>query len=134
MGLTSDDHVTLAAGAMAGALIATGWVLNGRLNRSQHVGLKRDWNTVFPALEGFLPVFSAIEQEKGTALSRPDVAQAMETARVKFQLYGYKDEINLMERFVTAVKNGRGNEVDEYLSDLISLIRTRLRRELSFSD
>jgi len=65
------------------------------------------------------------------AFDDPEFVGKPEDARSKFQLYGYNDEIDLMERFISAIENKNIEAVNTTLSKLLPLIRTRIRGELS---
>jgi hypothetical protein len=66
----------------------------------------------------------------GAALSQPEVFAQLEDARSKFHLYGFKDEIELMEQLFSALYNKNLVEFNTILGKLVSLVRSRIREEL----
>jgi hypothetical protein len=133
MALSTDNWMTLAAAATAGTLVAIGWFITGYLNRAKDVAQKR-LEYRLQALESFLPVWFAIQKSGGAPFAQPGFLQQLETARSKFQLHGYKDEIEIMERFVAAVQSSNLTDANNALSRLVPLVRVRIRKELRISD
>ena len=130
--ITTDNWMTLAAATIAGTLVAIGWFVTGYLNRAKDVAQRRlDYR--LQALESFLPVWFTI-QKSGAPFTQPGFLEQLETARSKFQLHGYQDEIEIMERFIAAVEGANLRDANEALSLLVPLVRTRIRKELRLGD
>jgi hypothetical protein len=130
--MTMDHWMTLAAAAIGGTLVAIGWFVTGYLNRAQDVAQRR-LTYRLQALESFLPVWSAIEKS-GAPFTQPGFLEQLEAARRNFQLYGYQDEIAIMERFIAAVEGRNLREANEALSRLVPLVRVHIRKELWYRD
>ena len=121
------DWITLAAAF----IVAIGWFVTGYLNRVKDVAQKR-LEYRLKALETFLPVWFFI-QKNGAPFTQPGFLTQLEDARSKFQLYGFKDEINLMEQFILAIENQNLPEANAALGKLVPLVRTRIREELKIN-
>jgi hypothetical protein len=118
------DWITIASAF----IVAIGWYITGYLNRVKDVAQKR-LEYRLKTLEAFLPVWFAILKD-GAALSQPEVFAQLEDARSKFHLYGFKDEIELMEQLFSALYNKNLVEFNTILGKLVSLVRSRIREEL----
>jgi hypothetical protein len=112
-------------------IVAIGWFVTGYLNRVKDVAQKR-LEYRLDALEAFLPVWFSIQKDKN-ALLQPDIFAQLEEARKKFYLYGFKDEIDLMEQLFSAIYNNKLDEVNSTLSKLTGLVRSRIRKELKIN-
>ncbi|PXB00229.1 hypothetical protein DMB41_20785 [Pectobacterium carotovorum subsp. carotovorum] len=84
------------------------------------------------ALESFLPVYFSIEKN-GAPFTQPDFLTQLENSRSNFQLYGLKDEIELMQYFISAIEEKNLPEANIALNKLVPLVRGRIRKELSIS-
>lgn len=122
------DWITIASAF----IVAIGWFITGYLNRVKDVAQKR-LEYRLKALEAFLPVWFAL-QENNDALSQPEVMAQLMDARKKFQLYGFKDEIELMEQLILALFNKNFSEVNTALGKLVKLVPSRIRKELKIND
>lgn len=122
------DWITIASAF----IVAIGWFITGYLNRVKDVAQKR-LEYRLKALEAFLPVWFAL-QENNDALSQPKVMAQLMDARKKFQLYGFKDEIELMEQLILALFNKNFSEVNTALGKLVKLVPSRIRKELKIND
>lgn len=121
------DWITIASAF----IVAIGWFVTGYLNRVKDVAQKR-LEYRLKALEAFLPVWFTI-QKKSTPFTEPEFLTQLEDARSKFQLYGFKDEIDLMEQFISAIENQNIQAANTALGNLIPLVRSRIRKELKIS-
>lgn len=115
-------------------IVVIGWpvtsLLTGYYNRRQDVALKRLEHRL-EALKSFLPVWFAI-QKNGSPFASSAFLPKLENARSNFQLYGYDAEIDLMERFVRACETQNLDNANSALSELVPLVRNRIRKELGF--
>ncbi|KFF61864.1 MULTISPECIES: hypothetical protein [Pectobacterium] len=112
-------------------IIAVGWFVTGYLNRIKDVAQKR-LEYRLKALESFLPVYFSIEKN-GAPFTQPDFLTQLENSRSNFQLYGLKDEIELMQYFISAIEEKNLPEANIALNKLVPLVRSRIRKELSIS-
>lgn len=124
--MNTDNWVTIAGFTTAGSLVAIGWFVTGYLNRSKDVALKR-MEYRLAALQGALPILFAT----GAPFAQPGFAEQLADVRSKFQLYGSNDEIDAMERFISAVERRDLQGANNALNNLKPLVRTRIRRELN---
>lgn len=124
--MNTDNWVTIAGFTTAGSLVAIGWFVTGYLNRSKDVALKR-MEYRLAALQGALPILFAT----GAPFAQPGFAEQLADVRSKFQLYGSNDEIDAMERFISAVERRDLQGANNALNNLKPLVRTRIGRELN---
>jgi hypothetical protein len=124
--VTTDNWVTIAGFTTAGSLVAIGWFVTGHLNRAKEVVLKR-LEYRLKALHDCLPILFAT----GAPFSQPGFAQQLADVRSKFQLYGFADEIDGMERFIAACEQRDLQGSNNALNDLKPLVRKSIRRELN---
>jgi hypothetical protein len=113
-------------------IVAAGWFVTGFLNRRLDVAQKR-LEYRLEGLKSFLPVLFGI-QGNNEFFMQPGSVQLLETARSNFQLYGYKDEIDQMEKFIAACERQNVQEAKSALQGLGPLIRNRIRKELGIKD
>lgn len=71
--------------------------------------------------------------KNGAPFTQPGFLSLLEDARGKFQLYSFKDEINLMEQFITAIEKQNVPAANKTLSDLVPLVSSRIRAELKIN-
>ncbi len=81
-------------------------------------------------LLSFLPVFLSMQQSSQPFIDDSDLNDKIRNSFVKFQLYGYQDEVDLFLGFKTAIENQDTNKTTDNINSLIELVRTRLRDEL----
>jgi hypothetical protein len=127
--MTIDNWISLASALLSGSLIAIGWIVNGEIQRRKNVAQRR-LEFRLTTLESFLPVWLGIQKFGGAHFTQPDYIQQLEDARVKFQLYGMEDEIELMEGFIVAVQTANLPDANAILDQLVPLVRERIRSEL----
>ena len=122
--MKTENWITIASAS----IVAIGWFVTGYLNRRKDVAQKR-LEYRLKALEAFLPVWFAI-QKNSAPFTQPGFLALLEDARSKYQLYGHKDEIDLMERFVHAIESRDLSGANAALEALVPLTRERIRKEL----
>jgi hypothetical protein len=121
------DWITIASAF----IVAIGWFVTGYLNRVKDVAQKR-LEYRLKALEAFLPVWFTI-QKNSAPFTQPAFLAQLEDARSKFQLYGFKDEIDLMEQFISAIEKQNIPAANTVLGNLVPLVRSRIREELKIN-
>ncbi len=111
-------------------IIVLGWFVNSFLNRRHEISKKRlDYR--LEALQSFLPVFLGMETSFSSGFKDvPTLKDKIQTARVNFQLYGYQDEIDLFDKFVSTLEKQDTSGATATINELIQLVRCRLRDEL----
>jgi hypothetical protein len=125
--MKTENWITIASAL----IVAIGWFVTGYQNRRKDVAQKR-LEYRLKALEKFLPVWFAI-QENSAPFSKPGFLALLEDSRSQFQLYGYTDEIELMERFVHSIELQDLSGANVALKELVRLTRERIRRELAIN-
>ena len=113
---------------ISAVIVAIGWFVTGYLNILQDIAQKR-LEYRLEALKSFLPVWFSI-QANNAPFNEPDFLPRLETARGNFQLYGYQDEIDLMEEFIAAVEQRNLGNANSALSKLVPLVRKRIRKQI----
>lgn len=126
--MTSDNWVTIISAVVGGGLVAIGWFVTGHVNRTAEIA-KRRLDYRLKMLESFLPVWFAIQQNKAP-FAVAGFLEQLRIARSNFLLYGYQDEIGVMERFINAVESDNLRKANEALDELVPMVRTRIRGEL----
>jgi len=130
--MTTDNWISITSALLAGSLVAVGWFVNGVLQRRKDVAQRR-LEYRLSALESFLPVWFAIQKSGGAPFTNPGFLQQLEDARSKFQLYGLDDEIAHLENFIDAAQKSNLVAANNSLSQLVPLVRRRIRSELGFA-
>ena len=122
--MTITNWITIGSAC----IIAIGWFVTGYLNRRKDIAQKR-LEYRLETLKSFLPVWFGI-QKNTPFFMQPGSVDLLETARSNFQLYGYKDEIEEMEKFIVSCENKNLEKANECLKKLVPLVRNRIRKEL----
>ena len=125
--MKTENWITIASAL----IVALGWFVTGYLSRKKDVAQRR-LEYRLKALEAFLPVWFAIEKNSAP-FSQPGFLALLEDSRSKFQLYGYKDEIERMEQFVHSVESRDLAGANVALKELVHLTRERIREELDIN-
>ena len=123
-----SEYIPVVAAVLGGLIVAIGWFVTGKLNRSNNIDLKRlDYR--IRALESFLPVWAAVEKD-GAALGNPDVIEKLAAARQSFHLYGTTSDIALIEALVGAIEANDLPAANAALPPVVSLVKQGVRLEL----
>jgi len=117
---------------ISAVIVAVGWFVTGYLNRLQDISQKRTEHRL-EALKSFLHVWFSI-QRNNSPFNQPDFLPKLEKARSNFQLYGYKDEIDLMEGFIEAIEQRNLENAKTILSKLVPMVPNRIRKELRINN
>ena len=113
---------------ISAVIVAVGWFVTGYLNRLQYISQIRIEYRL-EALKSFLPVWFSI-QNNNAPFTQPDFLPKLETGRSNFQLYGFQDEIDLMENFIRAVEQNNLKGANSALAELVPLVRQRIRKQI----
>lgn len=108
--------------------VIAGWFISGELNRRNEIAKKR-FDFRMNSLQSFLEIWFFIQKNSSPFLDHQFLPLIEET-RKKFLLYGKADEINLFEKFVKSIENKDLKEANIALSELVKLVRNRIREEL----
>ncbi len=116
--MTISDCILL----LSAIIVVVGWFVNSYLNRRHEIAKKRIDHRL-ETLKNYLSFY--IEAQKSKSLD------GFNDVQVSFYLYGYDDEIELVERITTIVTTQPNNpEWLKLLTDLNILVRNRLRKQL----
>jgi len=117
---------------ISAVIVAVGWFVTGYLNRLQDISQKQLEHRL-EALKSFLPVWFSI-QRNDAPFAQPDFLPQLENARSNFQLYGYKDEIDLLEGFIKAIEQKNLENANTILAKLVPMVPNRIRKELRINN
>jgi len=110
-------------------IIITGWFVNNWFVRKHEISKKRlDFR--LEMLHSFLPVFKSITSSNNPFKDDNKLNEKISDSRIKFQLYGLKDEIDLFHQFVISIEKADTLLATKNINELIKLIRNRIRDEL----
>ena len=126
-----EQNISILLNVLAILLFPAGWLATNVLNNAQEIR-KRRLELRLQMLHSFLPVWFEIQQNSAP-FTNPSFLPKLEDARSKFQLYGKKDEIEKFEAFIKAIEGKNLTKANEALSALVSLVRIRIRKEISIS-
>jgi len=116
--MTVSDCILL----LSAIIVVVGWFVNSYLNRRHEIAKKRIDHRL-ETLKSYLSFY--IEAQKSKSLD------GFNDVQVSFYLYGYDDEIELVERITAIVTTKTDNpEWLKLLTDLNVLVRNRLRKQL----
>jgi hypothetical protein len=114
---------------LSAVIVITGWFINSYFNRRHEISKKRlDYR--LETLHSFLPVYLSISSSLDPFKNDEKLNDKIMNARVNFQLYGYQDETQLFQNFVTALEKADTNEATITINKLMQLTRSRIRDEL----
>ncbi len=122
--MTASNLISL----ISAFIIAVGWFVTGYLNRRKDVAQKR-LEYRLESLKSFLPVWFFIQKNSAPFEGKGFLAM-LENARSNFLLYGYEDEIELMESFISSCETRNLDDANSNLSKLVPLVKNRIRKEL----
>jgi hypothetical protein len=114
---------------ISSVIVVFGWFVNSYLNRRHEISKKR-LDLRMEMLLSFIPVALSINESSQPFEDDPLLLDKIRSTRIKFQLYGYQDEANLLNEFVNALESGKAIKVTEKVQKLTKLVLERLRNEL----
>jgi hypothetical protein len=119
---------------IASALIVTiGWFVTGHLERKNEIA-KELRTRRLEMLHAFYPIIHLIQEKGSTIWAEKEIdelSKLLATARSKFLLYGYSDEIEAYENVVAAFHSSNVQAKLDQLNKLSDIVRIRIRTELS---
>lgn len=114
------------------AIAILGWGINSHINRRNEIAKKR--------LEFRLQMFDKLIEIKriidrnGAPFTDTSFEPALVSAREKFQLYGKKNEIYFMEKFIKSIEELDLDNARSTLNTLFQLIPITVRDELKIDE
>lgn len=122
--MTSGDLNSIVP-AISLLMVVIGWFVNSVLNRRHEIS-KRRTELRLKALESFVEISKKLNFKQSEFC-----ADEMLDVQIKILMYGYPDEIKLINSFVASFNENEEIDVaSNYLNELTSLVRVRLRKEL----
>ncbi|WP_072682029.1 hypothetical protein [Arcobacter sp. LA11] len=110
-------------------IIILGWFINNELNRRHEITKKR-LNYRLEMLHSFLPVFISMSSSLNPFKEDKNLNKKIIEARINFQLYGLKDEIDLFHKLIDSIEINNIPDTNIHFKRLTELVRERLRQEL----
>ncbi len=125
--MNTGNWVTLGSAL----LIAMGWFITGHLSKLKDIAQIR-LNHRLQTLKAFEPILSTIRNKEyaGEPFKVPGFLEQLVYTRNQFHLYGYKDEIGLMEGFIKAIEEEDVVETNKALDNLTKAVHDHIRKEL----
>jgi hypothetical protein len=121
--LTSEDLISIVP-AISLLLVVIGWFVNNWLNRKHEI-LKRRTELRLKVLESFVEVSKKLNFRQSEFC-----ADEMLDVQVNLLMYGYPDEIELINNLVSSLNQKEMDIAGKQLTELTNLVRARLRKEL----
>ena len=118
---------------ISSTIIIIGWGGNSYFQRKHEI-LKKRLDFRLEMLHSFLPVFKSISSSNNPFKDDNKLNEKIIDSRIKFQLYGLKDEIDLFNLFVNSIEKADTQLATKNINELIKLIRNRIRKELNLPD
>ena len=117
-----SDYILL----LSAAIVVIGWFVNSYLNRRHEITKKRIDHRL-DTLKNYISFY--VEAQKSKSLD------GFNDIQVSFYLYGYDDEIELVEKITNIVTTQpKNSEWLKLMTELNILIRNRLRTELGLPE
>lgn len=113
-------------------VVVSGWFINNILNRNHEIAKKR-LEYRLSALESFLPVWFSMQKSPKPFEDDPDLLNKIESARSQIQLYGKRDEIEGMEKFIESLESNDIENGVKRLNEFVLLVKNRIRVELKLN-
>ncbi|EMJ3470010.1 TPA: hypothetical protein P0E21_001827 [Vibrio harveyi] len=121
--MTSEDLISIVP-AISLLLVVIGWFVNNWLNRKHEI-LKRRTELRLKVLESFVEVSKKLNFRQSEFC-----ADEMLDVQVNLLMYGYPDEIELINNLVSSLNQKEMDIAGKQLTELTNLVRARLRKEL----
>lgn len=110
-------------------VVISGWIVNNILSRRHEIAKKR-LEYRLETLHSFIPVYLSLKNSSKPFDDDKELNKKFNETSINFQLYGFQDEIKLLDTCQNAIMKNNGTEATVALNKLIILIKGRLRNEL----
>ena len=116
---------------VSAALAIIGWIVNNMLSRSHEIAKKRLTHRL-ETLKSLMPLINTLLnlKEPLTPMNNIELIKKLEIAHLDIQLYGYEDEMNLLDKCTNAINSLNLEQTIQYSRELFLLILPRIRKEL----
>ncbi|MCC4237931.1 hypothetical protein LL266_15655 [Vibrio anguillarum] len=121
--MTSGDLNSIVP-AISLLMVITGWFVNSMLNRRHEIS-KRRTELRLKALESFVEISKKLNFKQSEFC-----ADEMLDVQIKILMYGYPDEIKLINSLVASFNENEMDVASNQLNELTKLVRVRLRKEI----
>ena len=125
MGIDTTINISILISA---CLAILGWIVNNILSRRHEIA-KRRLEYRLETLQSFMPIYKVFKDADTSLKLDNQLTEKINIASVKFQLYGYQDEIDILQNFINSLQNN-DQQAFIYLNQLIELSKEKLRHEL----
>ncbi len=105
-------------------VVVIGWFINSWLTRRHEVS-KRRAELRLSVLKSFIEVSKKLNFKQAEFS-----ADEMMDVQIDFLVYGYNDEIDLINKLVVNLNQKKLEQAGSQLTELTNLVRSRLRKEL----
>ncbi|WP_257263032.1 hypothetical protein [Endozoicomonas sp. ONNA2] len=110
-------------------ILASSYCINAFINRRHEMKLRRI-EFRLDTLNSFLPVYLSIKQHSDPFSQDNALLPNLQSSRLKFQLYGRKDEDQIFDSMIQALESRDVAVFVNKSQELIDLIRIRIKEEL----
>jgi len=126
MGIDTTINISIVISA---CLAIVGWMVNNYFKRRHEIAKKRlDYR--LETLQSFIPVYLSLKNSSNPFIEDKELNRKFNEASINFQLYGFQDEIDLLNNCQDAIMKNNGDTATITLNQLIELVKKRLRTEL----
>lgn len=121
--MTSDNLISTVP-AVSLLLVVIGWFVNNWLNRKHEIS-KRRTELRLKVLESFVEISKKLNFNQSEFCN-----DEMLDVQVSILIYGYPDEIDLINNLVKSLIEKEMDNAGQQLTELTHLVRDRLREDL----
>ena len=114
---------------ISACLAIIGWMVNNYFKRRHEIAKKR-LEYRLEALHSFVPVYLSLSKSSNPFIDDPELNKKFNDASINFQLYGFEDEIDLLNSCQNSIMSNDGEKATNSLNELIELVKYRIRDEL----
>lgn len=123
------DWITI----ISALVIAIGWLVNSFLNRKHEIA-KRKLECRLDALKSYMPVAYSLSIGENPFKDDPELFNKLRIAANNFQLYGTKEEIEMMDNLVQSILKRDIEGIKKAHPALYDCVKKQLRKELNIND
>ena len=114
---------------ISACLAIIGWMVNNYFKRRHEIAKKR-LEYRLEALHSFIPVYLSLAKSSNPFIDDQALVKKFNDASINFQLYGFEDEIDLLNSCQNSIMSNDGKNATNALNELIELVKYRIRDEL----